>query len=49
MEKNNKINSGFEILRLEDNAIKVETRVVFLELHDIETVYEKYTAEIYIE
>ena len=50
MHQNNKIDNTCAVINLEDtNVIKVDVRVVFLELHDIETIYEKYTAEIYIE
>ncbi len=50
MHSNNNIDTTCEVIVLQDNnVIKVDVRVVFLELHDIETIYEKYTAEIYIE
>jgi hypothetical protein len=32
-----------------DDIIKVEMRVVFLSIHDINTLNEKYTAEVYVE
>lgn len=32
-----------------EDAVKVEIRIVFLILHDIETIQEKFTAEIYLE
>lgn len=50
MHSNNNIDTTCEVIVLQDNnVIRVDVRVVFLELHDIETIYEKYTAEIYVE
>lgn len=47
-ETKNKISNVFSFTPLR-NAIRVECRVVFLSIHDIDTTNEKFTAELYIE